>query len=111
MEKATAKNVKIHLPEDFITADKFAENAEVTGSLNRDDGILNVYFQVGSADVCTGIPDGWMGLDIGPKTRLMFQEPIDRAKVIVWNGYDNVINPEMLTLRYLIFQPRWCVRI
>lgn len=33
-----------------------------------------------------GIPDEWMGLDIGPKTVEAFREPIRRAKVIVWNG-------------------------
>lgn len=67
--KAEKNQVKVHLPVDFITADKFDENA-----------------QVGSADVETGIPDGWMGLDVGPKSRELFQEPISRAKVIVWNG-------------------------
>lgn len=43
-------------------------------------------FQVGIADVENGIPDGWMGLDVGPKSRELFAEPIARAKVIVWNG-------------------------
>jgi phosphoglycerate kinase len=33
-----------------------------------------------------GIPAGWMSLDIGPKTRELFKEPVERAKVIVWNG-------------------------
>merc|ERR1712038_1781806 len=46
MEKAKANNVKIHLPVDFVTADKFAPDA-----------------QVGAADLETGIPDGIMGLD------------------------------------------------
>ncbi|KAI4490386.1 hypothetical protein M0802_010657 [Mischocyttarus mexicanus] len=53
LEKAKKNNVQIHLPVDFITADKFAENAAV-----------------GEATVESGIPD----------------EPIKRAKVIVWNG-------------------------
>jgi hypothetical protein len=70
IDKAKANNVQIHLPVDFVTADKFAEDAAVgTGSLEA------------------GIPDGWLGLDIGPKTRDLFREPIERAKVIVWNGY------------------------
>ncbi|KAF5292646.1 hypothetical protein FQR65_LT11198 [Abscondita terminalis] len=69
LEKAKANNVKIHLPVDFVTANKFAEDAEV-----------------GSADASDGIPDGTMGLDIGPKTLELFKEPIKRAKVIVWNG-------------------------
>lgn len=55
LAKAKTNNVQIHLPVDFVTADKFAENAAV-----------------GAADVETGIPDGWMGLDVGPKSRELF---------------------------------------
>nr|QBH73958.1 phosphoglycerate kinase [Nicoletia phytophila] len=69
MEKAEKNNVKIHLPTDFVTASKFAEDAEV-----------------GSATVESGIPDGWMGLDAGPESVKNFTEPVVRAKVIVWNG-------------------------
>ncbi|XP_044260750.1 phosphoglycerate kinase isoform X2 [Tribolium madens] len=69
LEKAKKNNVQIHLPCDFVTADKFDEKA-----------------QVGSATLELGIPDGWMGLDIGPKTIESFRAPIQRAKVIVWNG-------------------------
>lgn len=69
MEKAEKNGVKVHLPVDFVTADKFDEKAAV-----------------GAADVESGIPDGWMGLDIGPKSQALFKEPILRAKVIVWNG-------------------------
>lgn len=69
MEKAQKNGVQIHLPVDFVTADKFDEKAAV-----------------GAADVETGIPEGWMGLDVGPKTNDLFREPILRAKVIVWNG-------------------------
>lgn len=69
LDKAKARNVKIHLPVDFVTADKFDENANTN-----------------SATVEQGIPDGWMGLDCGPETQKLFVEPIARAKVIVWNG-------------------------
>jgi len=69
MEKAKANNVQIHLPVDFVTADKFDEAA-----------------QVGSATVEGGIPDGWLGLDIGPKTVAAIEPVIARAKTIVWNG-------------------------
>jgi len=69
MEKAKAKNVQLHFPVDFVTADKFAEDAAV-----------------GAATVEEGIPDGWMGLDCGPKSRELFAEVIARAKLIVWNG-------------------------
>ncbi|XP_071510927.1 phosphoglycerate kinase-like [Diadema antillarum] len=69
MEKAEKNGVKVHLPVDFVTADKFDENA-----------------QVGEATVSSGIPDGWMGLDCGPKSVELFKGAIERAKVIVWNG-------------------------
>ena len=69
IEKAAKNNVKIHLPVDFVTADKFDANA-----------------QVGSATVEEGIPEGWMGLDAGPKSTEIFKEVIGRAKTIVWNG-------------------------
>ncbi|KAL4108167.1 hypothetical protein QTP88_018409 [Uroleucon formosanum] len=69
LEKAAARDVKIHLPVDFVTADKFDENANTS-----------------SATVEEGVPDGWMGLDCGPESRKLFSEPIARAKVIVWNG-------------------------
>lgn len=55
LDKAKKNNVQIHLPVDFVTADKFAENAAV-----------------GAADIESGIPDGWMGLDVGPKSRELF---------------------------------------
>lgn len=69
MEKAAKNNVKIHLPVDFVTADKFAADA-----------------QVGAATLEDGIPDNWMGLDAGPKSVELFKEVIGRAKTIVWNG-------------------------
>lgn len=69
VEKAKKNNVQLHLPVDFVCGDKFAENASVS-----------------EASVEGGIPDGHMGLDVGPKTRELFAAPIARAKLIVWNG-------------------------
>jgi len=69
MDKAKERGVTIHLPVDFIIADKFDPNAQ--------------------SRVCTdaeGIPADWMGLDIGPQTIANFSEVIGRAKTIVWNG-------------------------
>ncbi|XP_055986603.1 phosphoglycerate kinase 2-like [Sorex fumeus] len=68
---ATAKKngVRMTLPVDFVTADKFAEDAKV-----------------GKATVASGIPAGWMGLDCGPKTNRKCAEVVARAKLIVWNG-------------------------
>jgi phosphoglycerate kinase len=67
--KAAAKGVKIHLPVDFVTTDKIQKDAKV-----------------GAADVKSGIPAGWMGVDVGPKSRALFAEVIGRAKTVVWNG-------------------------
>lgn len=69
VEKAEKNKVQLHLPVDFVTADKFAEDATV-----------------GVATVESGIPDGWMGLDVGPKSQELFAAPLARAKIIVWNG-------------------------
>ncbi|XP_028129050.2 probable phosphoglycerate kinase isoform X1 [Diabrotica virgifera virgifera] len=69
LDKAKSNNVQIHLPVDFIIADKFDENAKSS-----------------CATVKQGIPEGWMGLDVGAETINNFREPIRRAKVIVWNG-------------------------
>ncbi|KAM6985361.1 phosphoglycerate kinase 1 [Aplochiton taeniatus] len=69
MAKAEKNKVKINLPVDFITAEKFDENATT-----------------GTAAVATGIPAGWMGLDCGPESSKMFGEAVGRAKQIVWNG-------------------------
>lgn len=67
--KAEKNGVTLHFPVDFVVADKFAEDAETS-----------------SATVESGIPDGWMGLDCGPATVAKLAEPIQRAKIIVWNG-------------------------
>ncbi|XP_055704358.1 phosphoglycerate kinase [Phlebotomus papatasi] len=69
VDKAKKNNVQLHLPVDFVTGDKFGEDAKV-----------------GEASVESGVPDGWMGLDVGPKSRELFAAPIARAKIIVWNG-------------------------
>ena len=69
MEKAKEKGVKIHLPVDFVCGDKFDANA-----------------QFKAVDDKEGVPKGWMGLDVGPKSRKLFAEVIGRAKTIIWNG-------------------------
>ncbi|KAF2077049.1 hypothetical protein CYY_001681 [Polysphondylium violaceum] len=67
--KAQKNNVKLHFPVDYVIADKFDKNA--------NDKIVTEE---------EGIPEGWMGLDCGPKTRENNKEAILRAKTIVWNG-------------------------
>ncbi|HQY06305.1 MAG TPA: phosphoglycerate kinase, partial [Lacunisphaera sp.] len=82
-DKAKARGVKITLPVDFITADRFP------GSPADIEAV-----QVGVADGQSGIPDGWMGLDAGPKSRELFAEAIGRANTIIWNGPPGVFEVE-----------------
>jgi len=68
IEKAKAKNVNLILPVDTIIADKFDANANSkTCNINE-------------------IPDGWMGLDIGPESEKLFNATIASSKTILWNG-------------------------
>ena len=69
LKKAADKGKKLHLPVDWITADKFAADAKT-----------------GSATLKSGIPSGWQGLDVGPETIKEFNAVIARAKTIIWNG-------------------------
>ena len=69
LEKAKEKNVKLHFPIDYVTADKFAENANVGYATDEE-----------------GIKEGWMGLDCGEKSSQKFAEIISRASTILWNG-------------------------
>ncbi len=68
IDKAKAKGVNLVLAEDCVCADSFSNDA--------------------NTQVCSAkeIPAGWEGLDIGPKTRVMFADAIKDAKTILWNG-------------------------
>jgi 3-phosphoglycerate kinase len=68
MEKAAAKGVEFLLPVDNVVGDKFDANCECKTVDSND------------------IPDGWMGLDIGPATVTLFSEAIKGAGTVVWNG-------------------------
>jgi phosphoglycerate kinase len=68
LKKAKEKGVEVHLPVDSVIADSFSEQAST---------------QVESVD---NIPDGWMGLDVGPKTVRNFANVIKDSKIILWNG-------------------------
>ncbi len=68
LAKAKAANVTLLLPEDHVVADAFSADAQ-TKVVDRD-----------------GIEDGWMALDIGPRTAARFAEEIKRARMVVWNG-------------------------
>jgi len=73
MIKAKEKGVKIHLPTDYVCADKFAEDAKTC-----------------IRTCAEGIDEGWLGLDIGPKTIASNAEVIRRSKTIFWNGPQGV---------------------
>ncbi len=76
LEKAAAKNVKIHLPQDSIIADKFAADANTDTAASGN------------------IPDGWMGLDIGAAATEAFVNVILASKTILWNGPMGVFEME-----------------
>jgi phosphoglycerate kinase len=68
IEKAREKNIKLYLPVDFVVADKFDPAAETKVVTYQE------------------IPKNWMALDIGPATTTLFNEAIQNAKTIIWNG-------------------------
>jgi len=68
IEKAKAKGVSLLLPTDVVIADKFTPDA-------------NSKIAAASA-----IPDGWMGLDVGPDSIKTFYNALDTAKTVIWNG-------------------------
>ncbi|CAL9192479.1 unnamed protein product [Musa hybrid cultivar] len=68
LEKAKSKGVSLLLPTDVVAADKFAADANCM------------------VVPASGIPDGWMGLDIGPDSIKAFSESLDTTKTIIWNG-------------------------
>ena len=68
LKQAAAKGVQIHIPVDVIAADDFSNDA--------------------NTQVCdiTNIPDGWEGVDAGPKSIAMFDKVVNESKTILWNG-------------------------
>ncbi|HUH46556.1 MAG TPA: phosphoglycerate kinase [Arenibacter sp.] len=68
LENATKKGVQVHIPVDVLIADDFSPTAAT---------------KIAAVDQ---IPDGWQGLDAGPKTLEIFKEVIQKSKTILWNG-------------------------
>lgn len=66
--KAKAKDVALLLPEDSVVANDFSADARHQVADNMD------------------IPEGWMGLDIGPKAQAAFSKQIETAQTVLWNG-------------------------
>lgn len=76
IEKAKDKGVNLYLPIDVVIADSFSNDAE-TKNVDIDS-----------------IPEGWMGLDIGPKTAELYADVIKESKLIIWNGPMGVFEME-----------------
>tara|TARA_R110002051_G_scaffold127250_1_gene200925 strand:- start:2869 stop:4056 length:1188 start_codon:yes stop_codon:yes gene_type:complete len=68
LKQAKEKGVQVHIPVDVLAANDFSNDAETK--------IVDV----------NEIPDGWQGLDAGPKTLEIFKEVILKSKTILWNG-------------------------
>ncbi|MGB5320731.1 phosphoglycerate kinase [Lutimonas sp.] len=68
LKQAEEKGVKVHLPVDVLAADAFSNDANTQ--------VVDIYH----------IPDGWEGLDAGPKTNVGFSFVIAQSKTILWNG-------------------------
>jgi phosphoglycerate kinase len=68
LEKAAASDCRLELPRDLVIADRFAADAEFRESDGPD------------------VPGGWMGLDIGPRTREDYGREIAGGRTVFWNG-------------------------
>jgi len=68
LEKAKAKNVQVYLPSDNVVANAFDNDAETRITASNE------------------VPEGWMGLDIGPETISTYSEVIRSSNTILWNG-------------------------
>ena len=68
LKEAKELGVQVHLPEDYIISESFDGN------------------NVGVTNDEAGIPDDWLGLDIGPKSRAKFSKTLESANTILWNG-------------------------
>jgi len=69
VEKAKKNNVTLVFPVDYVTADKFDKDAKTAAATDAQ-----------------GIPDTWLGLDVGPESRKIFKKTVLEAKTILWNG-------------------------
>ncbi|MEG1538358.1 MAG: phosphoglycerate kinase [Muribaculaceae bacterium] len=79
IEKAKAHNVKLYLAEDAKLGDAFSNDCNTKFALSNE------------------IPDGWEGMDIGPKAEKAFAEVIKNSKTILWNGPTGVFEFENFT--------------
>ena len=68
MKKARQNGVKLVLPEDTVIGKELSSDTEIKEVL------------------CSEIPEGWAGFDIGPKTVELFRKELKDAKTVIWNG-------------------------
>jgi phosphoglycerate kinase len=68
MKQAADRGVSLLMPVDVVVADKFAADAN-TKTVSIEE-----------------IPDGWMALDIGPKSAEIFRQAVESSKTVIWNG-------------------------
>ena len=66
MKEAKAKGVNLAISSDFVAVTKFESSADMK--------------------IVKDIPDGWMGVDVGPESRKQFKEILATAKTVIWNG-------------------------
>ncbi|KAL9998852.1 putative phosphoglycerate kinase [Helianthus debilis subsp. tardiflorus] len=92
LEKAKSKGVSLLLPSDVVIADKFAADANSKVSFARVlifrynlPPVIGTWATV-EVVPASSIPDGWMGLDIGPDSIKSFSEALDTTKTVIWNG-------------------------
>ena len=76
INKAKELGVDLMLPIDSVIADAFSNDANTQVSMNH------------------GIPEGWMGLDIGPQAAQVFANTVKASKTILWNGPMGVFEME-----------------
>lgn len=69
MRQASEKEVELLLPHDIVIAQSVSDTSEFR-----------------TIEVASGIPDGWMGLDIGPESAAQFSLLIETSRTVVWNG-------------------------
>jgi phosphoglycerate kinase len=68
LERARESNCRLELPRDLVLGDRFAADAQVRSSDGHE------------------VPDGWMGLDVGPRTCADYAAAIESARTVFWNG-------------------------
>eukprot|EP00923_Selenidium_pygospionis_P034436 GHVN01060038.1.p1 GENE.GHVN01060038.1~~GHVN01060038.1.p1 ORF type:complete len:186 (-),score=36.70 GHVN01060038.1:202-759(-) len=86
MDNAKSKNIEVLLPCDFVIGDKFAADANDKVVTDKE-----------------GVPEGWLGMDCGPKSLEQAKKMISSAKLIMWNGPQGVFEFEKFSKGSMAF--------